>query len=372
MTSNDGAGSAEEPLVDVVIAVHTAARPIHRIVGSILDATSAPVRVTVVAHNISAEVIGANLTRYSEDPRLRILELHDGIASPAGPLNLGLDRSTARFLSIAGSDDEFAPGAIDSWLTVQAETAADVVLSRITLVNGKTDPYPPVRNGRRLRDLDPVRDRLSYRSAPLGLIDRRRHAELRFTEGLPSGEDLSYSGALWFTSAAIAYDLTGPAYVGHGDAVDRVTSDPRGVDVDFGFLDAVEGADWFRSLDARARSAVVVKYLRVHVFDAIRARLIDQPTFDGHRSDLIAVVARLRRLSPGAFGLLARADNAVLQEVMRAGSDVDGLRTLVARRGDYRRLDAMITVDPLRILSAQAPFRTLLAGLRVMSQRGLR
>ena len=172
-----------EPLVDVTIAVHSQTRPIARAVSSVLDHTTAPVRVNVVAHNIDPEIIRANLGAYAADPRLRLLHLADGIASPAGPMNHGFARSEAPFLSLMGSDDELAPGAIDSWLALQQRTGAEMVLAKIRLADGRTDPYPPIRGGRRTTGLDGRKDRLAYRSAPLGLIDRARfhrpHARLR-------------------------------------------------------------------------------------------------------------------------------------------------------------------------------------------------
>lgn len=366
-TQDDTIEFVPAPTVDVTIAVHSAARPIQRIVGSILDGTSAPVRVNVVAHNIDPTLIEANLAGYVRDTRLRLLELRDGIASPAGPMNHGLAASTAPFISVAGSDDEFAPGAIDSWLALQAVASADVVLARIALADGRTDPYPPVRNGRRVRDLDALKDRLSYRSAPLGLINRAQHGDLRFTEGLASGEDLDYTGALWFTSRSIAYDLAGPPYLIHDDAADRVTRAPRTVAEDFGFLDAVIRSPWFTGLGKPARSAVIVKYVRMHVFDAIQARLANEEVFRQHRTELVALVERLRLLSPAAFGLLARADVAVLKALEDVDLDLERLRSMIVRRQNYRRIDSIITANPLRVLNRQAPLRTLAAGARAMS-----
>lgn len=366
-TPVDSIDSVHTPVVDVTIAVHSAARPIQRIVGSILDGTSAPVRVNVVAHNIEPTVIADNLGGYAGDTRVNLLELRDGIASPAGPLNHGLSASTARFIAVAGSDDEFAPGAIDSWLALQSATSADVVLARIALADGRTDPYPPVRNGRRMRDLDAVKDRLSYRSAPLGLIDRVRHGDLRFTEGLASGEDLDYTGALWFTSRNIAYDLGGPPYLIHDDAADRVTRAPRTVAEDFGFLDAVTESSWFNGLGTRARSAVIVKYVRMHVFDAIHARLTSDELLRQHKDEIVALVERLRLLSPAAFGLLARTDVAAIKALERVDIDIDFLRSTLQQRQNYRRISSIMTSNPLQVLNRQAPLRTLAAGARAMA-----
>lgn len=352
------------PLVDVTIAVHSAARPIARAVASVLDHTLAPVRVNVVAHNIEPALIGANLGAYAVDPRVRLLALADGIASPAGPMNHGLAASEAPFVAVLGSDDEFAPGAIDSWLALQRETGATTVLARIVLGDRGADPYPPVRDGRRTRRLDARKDRLAYRSAPLGLIDRTRFGELRFTEGLPSGEDLAYSATLWFTGQDLAYDLTGPGYIVHADAADRVTFAPRPVEDDFEFLTAIERTPWFPRLGRRDRLALAVKILRVHFFDAVLARVHSDQGIDAHRPALIAVLERIESLAPGSVALLARADRAVIDELHAPTPDPERILHLLDARWNYRSVAALLPRCPVLVLHRQGPLRTLRAGMR--------
>lgn len=331
-----------------------------------LDHTRAPVRVTVVAHNIDPEVIRANLGAYAADPRLRLLSLADGIPSPAGPMNHGFAESDAPFLSLMGSDDELAPGAIDSWLELQRRTGAEMVLAKITLADGRTDPYPPVRGGRRTTALDGRKDRLAYRSAPLGLIDRSRFGDLRLTAGLPSGEDLTYSLTLWFTGRALAYDLAGPAYIINGDAGDRVTSDPRPVERDFAFLDELETLPWFLAATRGARTAIVAKLIRIHLFDAILARAHTDEALDAHRSDLLALVRRFARLAPGVHRLLSVADRAVIDRLARPDSSSAELMQALAARQVYLSPATLLPRNPLRALHRQGPFRTLFAGYRVM------
>ncbi len=353
-----------QPLVDVTIAVHSAARPIARAVASVVEHTSTPVRVTVVAHNIDPALIHANLGEYARDPRVRLMELSDGIRSPAGPMNHGLAASDAPFVAVLGSDDEFAPGAIDSWLRLQQETGASTVLARIVLGARGADPYPPVRDGRRTRRLDARKDRLSYRSAPLGLIDRTRFGDLRFTEGLPSGEDLAYSATLWFTGRNLAYDLTGPGYIVHADAEDRVTFAPRPVADDFAFVAAIERTPWFPRLGRRDRVALAVKILRVHFFDAVLARVRSDEGIAGHRAALIAVLNRIESLAPGAVALLARADRAVIDELNAPDPDPDRILHLLDARWNYRSVASLLTRNPILALHRQGPLRTLRAGMR--------
>ncbi len=355
------------PLIDVIIAVHSASRPIARAVASVVDHTRAPVRVNVVAHNIDPEIIRTNLGEYAAHPDVRLLPFQDGIRSPAGPMNHGLDEATAPFVSVMGSDDEFAPGALDSWLGLQAQTGASTVLARIRIVGRGYDPYPPIRMGRRQRRLDAVKDRLAYRSAPLGLVDRRRFGDLRFTEGLPSGEDLAYSAALWFTGSDVAYDLAGPPYVVNDDVDDRVTFAPRSVAEDFAFLDAIQAQPWFRALGRRGRTALVVKIVRVHLFDAILARIRSEEGLPAHQAGLRQVIHRLRAWSPTAFRLLARVDRAVLDEALSEQPDDARMLHLLDARWNYRTVGAMLPRNPLLTLHRQAPLRTLGAGMRSAS-----
>lgn len=353
------------PTVDVTIAVHSAARPISRAVASVLNHTKAETRVNVVAHNIDPELIRANLGKFADDPRVRLLPFRDNIHSPAGPMNHGFACSTAPFLSLLGSDDELAPGAIDSWLTLQQQTSADVVLAHIRLATGGTDPYPPVRRGNRMSGLDGAKDRLAYRSAPLGLVSREQFGGLRLTEGLASGEDLAYSLTLWFTARRIAYDLSGPAYVIHGDAGDRVTYAPRPVSEDFAFLDAIEALPWFDATATAIRIAIVAKIIRIHVFDAIAARVQTDDELISHRDELLRVVDRLLQIAPRALRYLSRADRTVLDGLRNQQVVSKTLLSALDRRHRYLAAVTLLTRNPLYALHRQSPFRTLFAGYRI-------
>lgn len=356
------------PLVDVTVAVHSAARPIARAVSSIIEHTIAPVRVNVIAHNMDQATIQANLGIYAEDPRVRLLSFTDGISSPAGPMNFGFANSTAPFLSLLGSDDEFEPGAIDSWLALQRRTDAEVVLPRIRLATGRADPYPPVRWGRRTQDLDGVKDRLAYRSAPLGLIGRERFGELRLTEGLLSGEDLAYSLTLWFTARNITYDLAGPAYIINDDAGDRVTYAPRPIAQDFAFLDAITTLPWFAQANQGIKTTIILKLLRIHLFDAIAARISTPAELSANRAELSELFERIVSIAPNARHYLSRADRAVFDLLLDERSTPENLRQALAARHQYLTLPTIVTQNPLRMMHRQAPFRTLFAGYRIQRE----
>lgn len=355
-----------EYAADVIIPVHSAERPIRRAAGSVLDHTKAPIRVTVIAHNIDPEIIRERLGPHAHDPRLRLLSLNDGVRSPANPMNLGLTRATAPFIALLGSDDEFAPGAVDSWLEVQRTTGADAVLARIRLADGRVDPYPPVRRGLRSRSLEGVRDRLAYRSAPLGLVSRLRFPELRMTERVGSGEDLAYSLTVWFTGRNLAYDLAGPAYTIHSDAEDRVTSEQRPLAEDFAFLDAICETPWFADAPPSVRQAIVVKLIRIHLFDALRARCTTDTQLQACRPDFANILGRLAIIAPGANRLLSIADRRVLDALHSGVLEAGPLRALLDARQRFTSPAALLPRNPLLTFHRQAPFRTLLAGVRIM------
>jgi len=348
------------PLVDVVIPVHSETRPISRAVASILNHTQADVRVNVVAHNIEESIIAKNLGTFQKDARVRLLHLVDGIPSPAGPMNFGLDHCTADFISVMGSDDEFEPGAIDSWLAMQRQGAADFVISQIRNAGGGLVPSPPARPRRRFR-LDAVKDRLSYRSAPLGLLSRTAFPDLRFAENLASGEDLPYVTQLWFTGKNIAFDRTGPAYLVHADAVDRVTAAPRPIVEDFAFFDLIVDAEWARGFSTRQRVAIGVKMLRGHVFDAIVNRAKTGMSAS-ERDALWEIATRISAWSPGSEKYLSVLDLKVFEGIRDNTVTVERLMELISKRWNYRSLDVIVTRNPFRMFHRQAPLRTYIGG----------
>lgn len=348
------------PLVDVVIPVHSETRPISRAVGSVLNHTRADVRVNVVAHNIEQSIIAKNLGTFRKDARVRLLHLVDGIPSPAGPMNFGLDHCTADFVSVMGSDDEFEPGAIDSWLAVQRQGAADFVISQIRNAGGGLVPSPLARPRRRFK-LDGVKDRLSYRSAPLGLLSRTAFPDLRFAENLASGEDLPYVTQLWFTAKNIAFDRTGPAYLVHADAVDRVTAAPRPIVDDFAFFDLIADAEWARDFTTRERAAIGIKMLRGHVLDAIVNRATTGMSAS-ERNALVETAARISAWSRGSEKYLSLLDRRIVEGIRDNSVTVERLMELISQRWNYRSLSVIMTRNPFLVVHRQAPLRTYIGG----------
>ncbi|QNA91222.1 glycosyltransferase family 2 protein [Microbacterium sp. Se63.02b] len=140
--------------------------------------------VHVVCHNVDEAAIRRAAGAAAEDVRVRFLELRDGVRSPAGPFNHGLDAAEGLYVAVMGSDDEVTAGAIDAWRRTAQQDASDMVVAPLRHAGGHRVPTPPTL---RRRDLRGRRDRLAYRTAPLGLIAVPRFGGLRFTPGVATG-----------------------------------------------------------------------------------------------------------------------------------------------------------------------------------------
>jgi glycosyltransferase involved in cell wall biosynthesis len=367
------AGSlAERRPVTVVIACHTTDRPLGRAVASVLDGSGDVAEVLVVCHNIGADELRAEVRPEHRD-RVDFRELHDGIRSPAGPFNAGLAAAETEFVAIMGSDDTLESGAVASWLALQHRTGADFVISRLALGGARTPvPTPAVRPlpGRHgVRDL--VKDRLSYRSAPLGLMRRSTVEDLglEMVAGLGVGEDVAFMTRL-VAEAATAYDANGPAYVIGEDAGDRVTYVIRPLGEQIGFLAPILEADWFRRLPSPARSAVVVKFLRIHVFGAVHYRPLAEHWTAAERDRLCVETGALLAAAPGAERVLSLAERDLLDACLDPAVPDADLVARSATRRRHGRPRTLLVRDPRFLLAREAPLR-FMAASALVTARGL-
>ncbi|GAA3897878.1 glycosyltransferase [Microbacterium invictum] len=345
-----------EPQVDLTIAVHDVSRPIARAVASVLDHTDASIRVTIAVHEIDPASIAAQLERHMSDPRMRFIGVTDGLRSPAGPFNAGLDTAAGEFVSVMGSDDTLEPHAIDSWLRCARTTGADVVITRLRHAGGAAVPTPPTRPFR-TRRLDGVRDRLSYRSAPLGLVARARFPGLRFTVGVPTGEDIAVVTRLWFSGAGIAYDRRGPAYLIHDDGGPRTTFTPRPLTEEFGWMYALTADKAFAELPRAARTAAAVKFLRIHLFGAIFYR--DDPALwsASERASLAAAAQLLVDMGEGIHEVLARRDRDLLDAALDPRCPAQELIAAAHARRRFLSAGALLPRRLSRAAHREAPLR---------------
>ncbi len=159
------------------------------------------------------------------------------------------------------------PGALRQWLELARSHSSAMVIASQRHAGGALVRTPPVRVGRRF-DLDPVKDRLSYRTAPLGLLRRSeiQRLGLEFSADLRTGEDQIFSAKLWFGGGRIDYARGAGKYVVGADAEDRVTGQRREIGELFAFALELVADPWFVALPLAQRQALVTKVLRVHVF----------------------------------------------------------------------------------------------------------
>lgn len=350
-----------EPTVDVVIPVHAASRPIHRAVTSVLEGTAEPTRVTVVCHNVERDEIAGVMHELAEDPRVRLLALRDGIPSPAGPINLGLDAATAPFTALLDSDDTWERGAIDSWMARQRRDGADVVIPMLRDAAGRSVHSPPVRPFRS-RALSGLHDRLAYRTRQHGLVARARFPDVRMTPGLPSGEDVVQGLRIWFSGARISLDRGGPGYLIHVDHADRTSTASRTAAEDFAFLPAVIAADWVATLTAAERTAIAVKLLRTHLMDALGSRFGgDASPASAEREALADATRRIVDFAPASVRVLSRRDRRIVDAVLGGSADAAALHRDLAVRNDYRRPGNVLSASAGLLLHREAPLRFLAA-----------
>jgi post-segregation antitoxin (ccd killing protein) len=350
-----------EPEAEIVIAVHTADRPVRRAVDSVLAAAPGRVGATVVCHNMDPNLVCGQLAGLPET--VRVLELADGILSPAGPFNHGLDQARARFVGIMGSDDTLEPGSVSAWLDAAHATGAVAVVAPLRYRGGARILTPRARVFRGPL-VDPLRDRLAYRTAPLGLIRREAVGRLglRLTEGLRTGEDLEFGLRLWFSGERIAYPAHAPAYLVGQDADERVTAAVLPLRAQFQDVEALVSGDLFQSLPAARREAIAVKLLRGHVISAALRRGAGFAWGAEDREAMSAVVRSLTAAAPGAPRLLGAPDERLLLALRDAASAAD-LASEIRRReaaGALRRTFTRRWPDNAR---REAPLRTNLNSL---------
>lgn len=364
--------------VEVVIACHTPTRPVGRAVASVLDDNGPAAGVTVVCHGVGAQQI-RSVVAHRHREQVRFLEHDDGVRSPAGPFNAGMRAARGEFVSLLGSDDRLLPGAVDSWLRLAdarpGGKEVDCVISRLAL--GRPDrvvPTPPVRPWLRPgAPADLVRDRLSYRSAPLGLVrsSTRDRLGLELAEGFPVGDDVPYVTRLW-AETRVVVDRSGPPYLVGEDAADRVTMHPRPVAAELGFVAHLSDQEWFRAYPADVRSAVATKLLRIHVFGAVLHRPDPAWWTPGERADLAEVVRTVLGSAPAAADPLSLADHDLLAACRDPDVPAVRLVELAHARRRHGRPRTLLPRHPALALHPEAPGPFMAASLAALGLRGRR
>jgi hypothetical protein len=364
--------SQDSVLVDVVVAVHTPDRPVERTVASLMasglptgPAEAKRLRVTVVCHNTAVEPIRARVAPEHRE-LVRFVHYEDGIKSPAGPFNHGMALATGTWVSIMGSDDSLEPGALARWVEAAGRTGADVLIAPMAHAGGAAIHTPVVRRTR-TAGLDPVADRLTYRTAPLGImrLSLVQSLGLDFPTRYATGEDQSFSARLWFSGASVSYGRGLPRYLVHDDAAVRVTATPRSVADDLAFATDLVKSDWFAGLAPAQRAAIVTKLIRVHVFGHVMLRADAGTWHAGDAAGMASVARTLLFAAPAAARPLSVADRALLDAVARSEADPAVMKSLATLRRTFTNPRTWLPRDLSQLLHPEAPLRFMSASALV-------
>lgn len=347
-------------LVDVVIACHDPSRPIDRAVGSILSdpATAGRARVIVVAHGHPAEVFERKLDGFGKD--LRVLEHSDDIRSPAGPFNAGLGAVDAPYCAVMGSDDHLEPGAIAEWLRYATDDARpDAVIAPIRKAGERVMPNPLSRLGRSQR-LDAAKDRLFYRTAPLGLIrtETMRRMNLHMTEGVRVGEDFEFGIRLFGQTDRVHFAYDAPCYVIGNDAAARTTLQPMGIEQAMEPVVRLLDIELPGELLSAHRKALAIKLIRVSILGAVRARASKNSWGDDGEVRMLAeLFRRLVELAPGVLRPFNRQDRIILDALGSVVTVDDLLAALRTSNAASGRVDRWFTPDVLSSFARESMLR---------------
>lgn len=347
----------DAPLVEIVIPVHSLARPLSRAVASALlagpGAGPGQCRVTVVAHHLSVEQARGMLT---EDQRaaVSVIECEDRGTTAAVPRNEALRRCTARYIAFLDSDDTLDPGSVTRWLGIGERRGSDLVIPFQHHDPGRVDITPITRPFRSAR-LDPVKDRLGYRSTAFGLVRMAavHRSGATFDEAVRTGEDQSFVMALYTGCSRIDYAPGLPGYLVHGDADVRVSQQLLPLREEVAAAVDLTAHAWFAKTPGH-----ILKYIRVNFFPAVHGLAAGGVWDTEHAAEARAVTGELLAHAPHVADRLSRLDRRVLDLLQRpvAGAEVEA--ALAARRR-FATPGALLTTDPRWLLDRQSPLRVI-------------
>ncbi|RLY91773.1 glycosyltransferase [Kocuria tytonicola] len=352
------------PLVDIVIPVHSSARPLERAVRSALRASegAAPgqCRVVVVAHHLSEQEVLAMLSEPLRDA-VTVLECEGRGSTAAVPRNEALRWSTARYVSFLDSDDTLDPGAVSRWLGIAERRGSDLVIPFQHHEAARADITPITRPLRSAR-LDPVKDRLGYRSSAFGLVrlDIVRTLGASFDETVRTGEDQAFVMALYTRGSRIDYAPGTPGYLVHADADVRVSQQPLPLREEVAAALDLGDYPWFPRTPTELRASHVLKYLRVNFFPAVQGLVERGEWSAAHASTAWAVALELLHFAPNVEDRLARADRRVLALLQDSAPEEDLRAALTARRR-FASPGALLTTRARWFLDRQSPLRVAVA-----------
>ena len=322
---------------EIVIPVHDETRPIRRAVDSVLaDAHS---RALVIAHNIDPEVLDL-----PEDDRVRILPLEGAHGMPGATFDAGIAAAEAEWVGIMGSDDWYQPGALETMRSRAAADRADGVIAPLTHQQMDVNQIKPFTA--RTSNLQAARDRMFYRTAPLGIYrtDLMQEERFRFGDTFPAGSDMRVTALLWTAGASISYYWDDPAYVVGKDAKTRVTFSPRPLEQTGRPWQALFEEPEVRAFDAATTHALAVKMATVNVLSAVLVRNRESLWLPGDWQWLRAFTEFLMSIDPRLPNALALRDQRVIAALL--DDDVPETLSAIALRGNASMRAMLLGKNP--------------------------
>lgn len=345
------------PTVDVVIAVHDPSRPLTRAAQSVLADGVEGVRVLIVCHGVPASDFDGARAALEGAP-VSWLEFHDGVRSPTGPFMHGLRAATADYVTIMGSDDFMEPGAVAAAVGHLRADAPDVLVLPLRHQSGEVLRNPLARRWH-VRSLDPIRDRLAYRTAPLAFMRRDvlDDLELELTPDMPAGNDIEFSAKLWYSGARIDFHPSDPGYVIGDDATTRVTTTPRPARVELTALRLLLTRPWVLDAETETRASLMIKVLRIHVLGPVLRRAADGTLTDDDATAYGDVVRTVVSISPRALRPFSRIDRGLLDALAATPLDTAGVVTAATAHLRAGRFDRLLPRNPFAVADREGPVR---------------
>lgn len=319
--------------IQIVIGVHDERRPVRRAIESVISDEFAD--AIVVAHGIDPGLLDVPL----DNPRVTLLECRSGRGKPGVAYNYGVERSSAPFVGHLGSDDWYNPGALTAMLEAAYRHEADFVLAPLGKAKSERGLRPITL---RSQNLSGERDRLFYRTAPLGIGRREvmNNPRYKMTESVTSGMDLQASVAMWTDGLRISYKSMDPAYVVGSDAAERVSSRRRSLEEITEAPRLLLEQRWVWELPKQQRYGLAVKLLRSNMIDYAAMYSAHQAWRHGDEVLLRCLVDDIMQLSGVAIRALSANESRIIDEI-RSGNPESIQRALARRRSSPLRERAL-------------------------------
>lgn len=295
------------PELEIIVRVHALDRPVRRAVESVLEYRRAG--VVVVSHGLVAESLDL-----PEDARVRVVEVRNRVGFPGVASNAGVAAVEASFTGLLDSDDFYEPNAVKRLHERARQDRADIVLAPLRI--GETKQLLPLTL--RTTGLKPRRDRLFYRTAPLGLVRTAllKNPNYHFDESVRTGEDMRVTARLWTGGHRVSYHPEDPAYVVGDGAGQRVTTSRMDASETFAAVNSLLDESWVGDLPEAERESLVAKIFRIHVLGFLTRLSAEAITAEDVRA-FGGLIRKGHSMAPRAHRAFVRGEQALFHAFLK-------------------------------------------------------